>query len=148
MVAWPLERAGEVVALLSVRHCDELWQRLGLDSRELARWDHVSRRLRVPFHADGVISQLEGYEQLAEFDLARYRATYANIGRLDLILEAEGDSTDRYQLSKQSDVLMLFYLLPLGELRALFERLGYRLDADTLTRTVDFYLPRTAHGST
>ena len=108
----------------------------------------MSRRLRVPFHADGVISQLEGYEQLAEFDLARYRATYANIGRLDLILEAEGDSTDRYQLSKQSDVLMLFYLLPLGELRALFERLGYRLDADTLTRTVDFYLPRTAHGST
>ena len=29
---------------------------------ELERWDRLSRRLRVPFHADGVISQFEGYE--------------------------------------------------------------------------------------
>ena len=32
-------------------------------------------------------------------------------GRLDLILEAEGDSTNRYKISKQPDVTMLFFLL-------------------------------------
>jgi trehalose/maltose hydrolase-like predicted phosphorylase len=37
--------------------------------------------------------------------------TYGNIGRLDLILESEGDTTNRYRVSKQADVLMLFYLI-------------------------------------
>lgn len=44
-----------------------------------------------------MISQLAGDEALAELDWARYRDRYGNIGRLDLILEAEGDSTNRYQ---------------------------------------------------
>ncbi len=57
-----------------------------------------------------VISQFEGYGELSEFDWGRYRSRYGNIGRLDLILQAEGDTTNRYKLSKQADVLMLFYL--------------------------------------
>ena len=35
-------------------------ERLGLGSDELAQWDDVSRRMFVPFHGDGVISQFEG----------------------------------------------------------------------------------------
>ena len=45
-----------------------------------------------------------------ELDLDAYRDRYGNIGRLDLILEAEDDHTNHYQTSKQADVLMLFYL--------------------------------------
>lgn len=63
----------------------------------------------VPFHDDGIISQFEGYENLRELDWEDYRARYGNIQRLDLILEAENDSANRYKLSKQADVLMLFY---------------------------------------
>ena len=148
MAAWLLSRALDVVARLSAHHCDDLWERLGLADGELEHWEHVSRRLRIHFHADGVISQFEGYEELEEFDWDRYRATYDNIGRLDLILESEGDTTNRYKLSKQADVLMLFYLLSVEELRELFERLGYALPPETVPRTVDYYLARTANGST
>ena len=42
----------------------------------------------VPFH-DGVISQFEGYDKLAELDWDAYRNRYGNIQRLDRILEAE-----------------------------------------------------------
>lgn len=96
----------------------------------------------------GVITQFEGYERFAEFDWDTYRARYGNIGRLDLILEAEGDTPNRYKLSKQADTLMLFYLLSAEELRELFVGLGYPLTPETIRRTVDYYLARTAHGST
>lgn len=54
----------------------------------------------MPFHED-VISQFEGYEGLLEFDWDGYRQRYGNIGRMDLILQAEGDSrTDTSSPSK------------------------------------------------
>ena len=103
--------------------------------------------MRVAFH-DGVISQFEGYGQLQEFDWEHYRNRYGNIGRLDLILHAEGDTTNRYKLSKQADVLMLFYLFSADELRTLFGQLGYDLPSELIVRTVQYYLARSAHGST
>ncbi len=148
LASWVCWRALDVVQVLDDHHCGPLWERLGLQAAELDGWEQLSRRLRVPFHEDGIISQFEGYDELADLDWARYRATYGNIGRLDLILEAEGDSPNRYKLSKQADVLMLFYLLPAAELDALFERLGYPQAPDIQARTVDYYLARTAHGST
>lgn len=51
------------------------------------------------------MSQFAGYEDLIEFDWDGYSRRYGNIGRLDLILEAEGDSPNRYKLSKQADAL-------------------------------------------
>ncbi|SEG81249.1 Trehalose and maltose hydrolase (possible phosphorylase) [Actinacidiphila yanglinensis] len=145
--AWVLCRAREVAGMLPAPRRDELFERTAVDSAELERWEDVSRRLRVPFH-QGVISQFEGYGELAELDWAAYRARYGDIRRLDRILEAEGDSTNRYQASKQADVLMLGYLFPRTELAALMARLGHRLDEETWTATVDHYLARTSHGST
>jgi trehalose/maltose hydrolase-like predicted phosphorylase len=101
----------------------------------------------VPFH-DGIISQFDGYEQLRELDWENYRSRYGNIQRLDLILEAEGDSANRYKLSKQADVLMLFYLFSAEELRELFERLDYPFEYETIPRNVAYYAQRTSHGST
>ena len=40
-----------------------------LKGSETARWDEMSRKMFVPFHGDGIISQCEGYEKLAELDL-------------------------------------------------------------------------------
>jgi trehalose/maltose hydrolase-like predicted phosphorylase len=102
----------------------------------------------LPLQGDGVISQFEGYEALREFDWDAYRTRYGNIQRLDLILEAENDTPNRYKLSKQADVLMLFYLFSAEELRALFERLGYPLEPSAIPRNVDYYDDRTSHGST
>jgi alpha,alpha-trehalase len=119
-----------------------------LTDDELDRWGDVARKLYVPFHDDGIISQFEGYGELDEFDWEGYRNKYGNIQRLDRILEAEGESPNRYKVSKQADVLMLFYLFSSEELTQLFEQLGYDFDPKSIPRQIDYYLQRTAHGST
>jgi trehalose/maltose hydrolase-like predicted phosphorylase/beta-phosphoglucomutase-like phosphatase (HAD superfamily) len=148
MAVWVLCRALEVLDLLSEVRRAELATRLGLSPAEIARWDDVSRRMYVPFHDDGIISQFEGYEALREFDWVDYRSRYGNIQRLDLILEGENDSANRYKLSKQADVLMLFYLFSAEEIGELFERLGYPFEPATILRSIAYYADRSCHGST
>ena len=148
MVVWLLERAFEVLDLLGESRRAELTEEIGLTPEEEQKWRDMSRRMAVPFHGEGVISQFEGYEALEEFDWDGYREKYGNIERLDRILEAEGDTPNRYKVSKQADVLMLFYLLRTDELRALFLQLGYKLDDETIRKTVEYYTARTSHGST
>jgi len=148
MAVWVLCRALETLKLLSDVRRDELMTLLGLSTEEVARWGDIAQRMYVPFHDDGIISQFEGYEKLRELDWDDYRARYGNIQRLDLILEGEGDSTNRYKLSKQPDVLMLFYLFSSEELGELFERLGYSFAYETIPRNVAYYAGRSSHGST
>jgi alpha,alpha-trehalase len=147
MAVWVIMRAMEALELLPLSYRIDLLERLELDGPELDRWEDVSRRMFVPFH-DGVISQFEGYEQLAEMDWHAYRQRYGNIQRLDRILEAEDDNVNNYKASKQADALMLFYLLSSDELRELFHRLDYRFAADQIPKTIDYYRSRTSHGST
>ena len=148
MAAWVLSRAGDVAGLLPRVHRRCLCESLGLEPGEIERWQDISRKLRVPFHAEGIISQFEGYDALEEFDWKGYERKYGDVRRLDRILEAEGDNANRYKLSKQADVLMLFYLFSADELALLFEQLGYPFDRDTIPRNIDYYLARTSDGST
>jgi trehalose/maltose hydrolase-like predicted phosphorylase len=148
MAVWVLCRALEVLELLPDIRRAELTTRLGLPAQEIARWGDISRKMYVPFHDDGIISQFEGYEKLDELDWEAYRKRYGNIQRLELILEAENDSANRYKLSKQADVLMLFYLFSAEELGELFTRLGYPFERETIPRNVAYYDRRSSHGST
>jgi beta-phosphoglucomutase family hydrolase len=148
MAVWVLLRALDVLQILSDIRRGELLERLGISAAEIGRWQDIGRRMFVPFHGNGIISQFEGYEALREFDWEGYRLRYGNIGRLDLILEAENDSTNRYKLGKQADVLMLFYVFSAEELAGLFERLGYPLDPQAIPRNVAYYDSRSSHGST
>ncbi|MET8681547.1 glycosyl hydrolase family 65 protein [Streptomyces sp. NPDC004647] len=145
--AWVLGRTLDLVGGLPEPRRQELFEHTGVTDDDLERWYDVSRRLRVPFH-QGVISQFDGFGDLVELDWGGYRERYGDIRRLDRILEAEGDTVNRYQASKQADVLMLGYLFSPLELSRLFRRLGYELDDTTWQRTVDYYLHRTSHGST
>jgi trehalose 6-phosphate phosphatase len=147
MASWVLRRALETLGVLADDERRRLLEHLDLGPDELSRWSDVARRLFVPFH-DGVISQFEGYEHLAELDWAAYRARYPNIQRLDRILEAEGDDVNRYKASKQADTVMLFYLLSAEELGDVLGHLGYRIDAGLIPRTIHYYLERSSHGST
>lgn len=148
LVSWLLRRVLDVLGDFDGHQADiQLWERLGVTVEETVLWGKVSRNLYVPFH-DGMISQFSGWNDLEEIDWDGYRARYGNIGRLDLILEAEGDSTNRYKLAKQADVLMLFYLMTPDELCVQLEAMGYDVDASILERTVEYYIDRTAHGST
>jgi trehalose/maltose hydrolase-like predicted phosphorylase len=147
MTAWLLSRAIEVLDLLPGHRRTELTETLGLTATEQERWEHISRRLHVPFHGHGIISQFDGYDKLKELDWEDYYARYGNIRRLDRILEAEGDSPDRYKISKQADVLMLFYLLSPDELEIILHRLGYDWSSASIPGTIDYYLRRTSNGS-
>ena len=147
MTSWVLDKTRTAISEIPEFRSRELIEKLNLRPEELSRWDDIASKLVVPLH-DGVISQFEGYEQLEEFDWVGYSERYGDIQRLDRILEAENDSTNRYKLSKQADVLMLFYLLPEDELSGAFDRLGVSLDTDLIERTIDYYDSRTSHGST
>jgi alpha,alpha-trehalase len=147
MVVWVLCRALEILDMLSDDSRTELREIMHISTTEAELWEDISRKMFIPFHSKGIISQFEGYEKLEEFDWDRYREKYGDIHRLDRILEAEGDSTNRYKLSKQTDVLMLFYLFSSEELRILFKRLGYPFKYSTIPRTIEYYVKRTAHGS-
>ena len=148
MAVWTLCRALDVLELLPEDRCAELRETLGFTESESAQWNDMSRKMYIPFHDEGIISQFEGYEHLQEFDWEGYRKTYGDIQRLDRILEAEGDSANCYKCSKQADVLMLFYLFSADELGELFTRLGYPFPYETIPSNVEYYMGRTSHGST
>lgn len=146
MVAWLLRRVLALPERLPLRW-QELVERLGVARAELARWREITESMFVPFH-DGVISQFEGYEKLQRLDLDACTARWGNIQRLDRLLEADGRSVNDYQVSKQADVLMLFYLLSSEELERILADLGYTFEPALIPRTIDYYLERTTHGST
>jgi alpha,alpha-trehalase len=149
MTAWVLCRALDIMHhTLPCTTIERIAGRIGLDPDEPEVWDRISRRLYVPFHDDGIISQFAGYADLKELDWDAYRAKYGNIRRLDRILESEGDTPNAYKLSKQADLVMLFYLLSAEELSGLMERLGYPFKPEDIPRIVRYYMARTSHGST
>ncbi|MGA1864548.1 MAG: trehalose-phosphatase [bacterium] len=148
MVVWVLCRAMEVLDMLPYDRKKAIWNKLALRKEELELWDDISRKIRIVFHDDGIISQFEHYNDLKEFDWEGHKEKYGNIHRLDRILEAEGDTPNRYKVSKQADVLMLFYLLSADQLFELFERLGYPFKYETIPKNIEYYVRRTSHGST
>ena len=68
MVACCLGLALDIIERLPPDRFDELSRSLFLSTDETARWREISRKLKVIFQEDGVISQFEGYEALKEFD--------------------------------------------------------------------------------
>ncbi len=148
MAVWVLKRTIELLDLLPPDVRDGLCEKLDLTNEELNLWGDITRKMRLVFHADGIISQFEGYDDLEEFNWKRYKEKYGNILRLDRILEAENDTPNRYKVSKQADVLMLFYLLSAEELHEIFENLSYNFEYETIPKNVEYYMQRTSHGST
>lgn len=153
MAVWVLLKAMQALDEMPVHYRREVIDELEIRPSELSRWRDITKKMRVVFLDEGILdhgilAQFEGYDQLQEFDWERYRSRYGNIRRLDRLLEAEGDSTNRYKVSKQADVLMLLFLLSRDELRELLGNLGYDVTAQQLERTVRYYLARTSDGST
>jgi trehalose/maltose hydrolase-like predicted phosphorylase len=148
MTAWVLRRAIATAELIR-RHPGGLaWKRLDILPGEPDEWERIARKLTVVFNDDGTLSQFDGYQALEPIDLDAYRRAHPWIGRLDLILNAEQDTTNRYQVSKQPDALMLLYLFSAEELRDLLADMGYDLPSDAIVRTVERYSATSTYGST
>jgi alpha,alpha-trehalase len=148
MTVYVLRTAVKALGTLPLKRRHDLQDTLGLEQSEIDRWEEIIRKMRVVFHRDGMISQFEGYDQLMEFDWEGYQKKYGDIQRLDRILEAEGDSVNRYKASKQADVLMLFYLFSSEELHGLFKEMGYDFDPESIPENIKYYLKRSSNGST
>jgi len=144
MAAWTLRRAAQVLSELGEEGAEDLRQRVGVSERELAHWDEVSRRLYLPVLAPGVIGQFEGFERLQMPPAAWFEGEHP---RLDWMLEAKGDSTDCYQVTKQADTLMLLHLFPPQEIRELVAHLGYPVPEENGRQAVEYHLSRISHES-
>src|ERR1051325_1039100 len=74
MAVWVLGRALAVLEILPRDARSRLCDLLAITEGDIAGWDDISRRMRLVFHDDGVLSQFEGYEALKEFDWEAYRS--------------------------------------------------------------------------
>lgn len=149
MAVWVIEKALHVLdALMAEEEKIALLLKAEISEEEVARWREIIQKMFVPMEKDGLIHQFDGYMDLKELDWDEYRRKYDNIHRVDRILKAEGLSPDSYKVSKQADVLMLFYVLNLEEVKTVFQRLGYPFKKEFIKKNFDYYFPRTSHGST
>lgn len=134
LARWHLLAACEVWAWLGKKHparAGELAQQLHLDDTRRAAWRTVADGLHLPLDAEtGLVEQFEGYFQCADADIALLR----DPGRSTSIQQIYGiEETNRTQVLKQPDVLMLQYLLP------------EEFTAEQLRANYEYYDPRTDH---
>ncbi|MCK5706221.1 MAG: glycoside hydrolase family 65 protein [Candidatus Aureabacteria bacterium] len=148
MIVWLLLRAQETLELLPESDKRRIIKKIKLSVKDLEKWSEITKKMHVCINENGIVSQFEGYFSLKELDWKKYKKKYRNIHRMDRILKAEGKSPDKYKLSKQADFLMLFYLLPLTEVKEIFKMLAYTFTTAQLKKNYDYYIKRTSHGST
>ena len=135
MVVWHLEEALRVLDWLRERYPEQaaaLAARLELTPDELALWRDIIARMVIPFDdARGVHMQFDGFFDLEYVDVPAYTPRVAS---LQWVYGVE--RTNRLQIIKQADVVMLIALL--------WEKLAPR---DVLMRNWETYAPRCDHGS-
>ena len=148
MIVWTLLKAKQILDILDEKEKRRILRKIKLHPRELNLWDEITTKMNIIISPDGIIEQFAGYFELKEIDWEKYRLRYEKIERMDRILRAEGKSPDEYKVTKQADVLMIFYLFPLDIVREIFQGLGYQLDKNIIKRNYQYYVSRTSHGST
>ena len=149
MAVWVIEKALHIIdEMMAEEERMAILLKTGVTQEEISRWRDMIQKMTICMDKKGIIHQFEGYMDLPELDWEEYREKYGNIHRIDRILKAEGLSPDSYKVSKQADVLMLFYALNTDELKTIFNRLGYPFGKDIIKKNYDYYFPRTSHGST
>jgi beta-phosphoglucomutase len=134
MVQWHLEQAVIVYEWLQQQFPDqalELAQRLKLTPGRQQRWQAMIAQMYVPYNAEtGLIEQFEGFFQLQDIDLKNYEPRDRSIQAVLGI-----DETNRRQVIKQPDVLMLLYLMR--------GQPGFPDRDQVLRKNWDYYAPRT-----
>jgi trehalose/maltose hydrolase-like predicted phosphorylase len=147
MASWTLCCAQEVLNRLPSSRCTELCYKLKLNQDEIEHWNVVSQKMHIVFHSENILSQYEGFDNLSEFDLQQFYEQHGS-QRVDWVFEAQGDNINRYQVTKQADVAMLFFLLTEKDAISLLERQGYQFNWKQMQRTIEYHLQRTVHQST
>jgi len=150
LAGWLMHKTIETLEYLPKKDMKILVEKTGFKPEEMELWNDIVSKMNVVISKEGILSQFDGYMDLKELDWEAYRNKYGSIGRLDRILKAEGDSPDRYKLSKQADVLMTYYLLSPGQVKHILELMGYKVgdELELMRKNYEYYSQRTSHGST
>ena len=148
MVLWVFARARDILKAMDKKTRKILLNKIQLSQKELDRWDDIQQKLQIPISDSGLLEQFEGFFDLKELDWAHYREIYPDITRLDRILKNESKSPDEYQVLKQADALMSFYILDVDEIGILFKKSGHLWEKKYLENNIHYYFDRTSHGST
>ncbi len=150
MTSWLLHKTLQIYRNVPGNVRAHVSEKIGFSHEEFERWRDIKEKLAVVIDDDEIISQFDGWMDLLELDWDRYRRRYEDIGRLDRILKAEGDSPNKYKAVKQADTLQMFYLLSPGQVKHILELLGYEIDNEQtlMKRNYEYYVHRTTHGST
>ena len=143
---WTLCRALELLQMLPTDRREQICSRIELTNDEISLWDSTSRKMFIPMREDGIIYQFDGYEKLDDFPWKKNGAL--DIDRVHDLLNSQGGHLNQYKVSKQPDVLMLYYLFSVDELAELFKRLGYQFDAENIAKNVEYYIKQTVSDST
>ncbi|CAL8480910.1 putative Trehalose and maltose hydrolase (phosphorylase) (plasmid) [Caballeronia sp. S22] len=146
MAMWTLLTACEALERLSKADYAALACRIALGKDEPRRWAEIAKLLFVPLTENDVIEQFEGFDSLRRYHNPR-QAT-PPYQRTDWASERNGDTVDAWQIVKQPDVLMLFYLLGQRRVVALLRNAGYKFSEAAARRTIDYYLARITQEST
>lgn len=147
LTVWLLKKCLDLPQYMSREELNGIEKKIKVTDEEKVYWSDIITKINLVVK-DGIVSQYDGFLDLKELDWDGYREKYGDIGRLDRLLKAENLSPDDYQLSKQADWLMTFYLLPFKVVVDILEGLGHEFDYESLKRNYDYYLARTSHGST
>jgi kojibiose phosphorylase len=134
MAQWNLERGLATATLLRERwpqRWAELAESLEIDDAELARWREVAEGMYTGFDPQtGLFEQFRGYFALEDIDLSQFEPRTAS---MEVLVGRE--RLQKSQILKQSDVVMLMYLL------------WDRFPAEVREANFRYYAPRCAHGS-
>ncbi|MDA7857937.1 HAD hydrolase-like protein [bacterium] len=150
LTSWTLTNTYKYVRKLPENIRELVFGKINFSMSEMSKWKNIAKNLHININNDGVMEQFEGYFSLKELDWEHYRKKYRDIGRMDRILRAENDSSNRYKVAKQPDVLMLFYMLSPKEVCGILKKMGYKVPVpgEFFKRNYAYCIKRTSHGST
>ncbi|HLO88771.1 MAG TPA: beta-phosphoglucomutase, partial [Nostocaceae cyanobacterium] len=134
LVQWHLEKAIFIDGWLQQNYPDqaaELAQKLHLTDEIRRKWSEIVAKMWMPYDPKtGLIEQFAGFFQLDEINLADYEPRERS---LQAILGIE--KTNKLQVIKQPDVLMLLYLMRTSQ--------EFPYSQKTLQANWQYYAPRT-----
>ncbi len=134
LVQWHLEKALFVQDWLRTTNPErsqELEKKLQLTAKRRSRWQDIINNIWIPYDpATNLIEQCEGFFQLEDLHLDSYEPRTRSIQGI-LGIEA----TNKRQVLKQPDVLMLLYLMRPAQ--------DFPYNKEILQTNWDYYAPRT-----
>ena len=148
MVVWFFEELLKILESLPDGDVDRIKSKTSFSFDKQEKMRDMMHKLHLDINEEGIIAQFDGFFDLKDIDLNKYRKEYGDIQRMDRILKAQGHSPDEYKVVKQADTMMAFYNLGKDRIRDILANLGYDMSDDYFDKNLNYYLDITSHGST